>query len=362
MEASSGNEVGGGTMAEPSQAQIEAALSSRPPIFAALKAHILRARKRKREEDEMEEEEERLRLEQERKRKESAITLEEVKEDIRKWEKKLTDLKEEKHELFSQLKKVLHEDEVRRRQQVIKEQESAAAAGAVSTVVFPRIPPSPYSYAVSSSHQPLYLGGAGGTSLVYSTSSLAPSTGGAPLYIKDSHHLLPHMVRSYQRRTPSPPPPQGPYGPAASHKPPSVSATHHFSFPSSSVGLPPKSYAYPPPVISTTYSIPKGSPSPYGSIPQSRGSILSGTPGTKDPQGRRSPGRPPSQGGAPVEHPSIYATRHFQQPPPKPSTLPPHSPAYMRSLVSTGAPTSVSYHTISTSQGGRLPPTVSRYP
>ncbi|XP_059830975.1 G protein pathway suppressor 2 isoform X2 [Hypanus sabinus] len=61
--------------------------------------------------------EQKMREEQERKRKkemEERMSLEETKEQISKMELKLQSLQEEKHQLFLQLKKVLHEEEKRR--------------------------------------------------------------------------------------------------------------------------------------------------------------------------------------------------------------------------------------------------------
>eukprot|EP00061_Rhincodon_typus_P018847 g48195.t1 len=61
--------------------------------------------------------EQKMKEEQERKRKkemEERMSLEETKEQISKMELKLQNLQEEKHQLFLQLKKVLHEEEKRR--------------------------------------------------------------------------------------------------------------------------------------------------------------------------------------------------------------------------------------------------------
>jgi len=49
------------------------------------------------------------------------MTLSETKEQISTLESRLSELKEEKHQLFLQLKKVLNEDETRRRQLISKE-------------------------------------------------------------------------------------------------------------------------------------------------------------------------------------------------------------------------------------------------
>jgi len=54
-------------------------------------------------------------MEREHKKKQEALTLEETKQQIQNFETKLTQLKEEKSQLFKTLKKVLYEDEHRRR-------------------------------------------------------------------------------------------------------------------------------------------------------------------------------------------------------------------------------------------------------
>lgn len=85
-------------------------------MWKVLKAHILRERARKRQEREAEVEEERLRKEREAREQQDVMTLGETREQITQLESKLTQLKEEKHQLFLQLKKVLNEDDNRRRQ------------------------------------------------------------------------------------------------------------------------------------------------------------------------------------------------------------------------------------------------------
>lgn len=87
-------------------------------IWKVLKSHILRERARKKQEREAEVEEERLRKEREAKQRQNVMTLGETREQISQLEAKLTKLKEEKHQLFLQLKKVLNEDDNRRRQMI----------------------------------------------------------------------------------------------------------------------------------------------------------------------------------------------------------------------------------------------------
>lgn len=87
-------------------------------MWNVLKTHILRERARKKQEREAEVEEERLRKEREAREQQDVMTLGETREQIQQLETKLTQLKEEKHQLFLQLKKVLNEDDNRRRQLV----------------------------------------------------------------------------------------------------------------------------------------------------------------------------------------------------------------------------------------------------
>lgn len=87
-------------------------------MWNALKAHILRERARKRQEREQEVEEERLRKEREAREQQDVMTLGETRDQISHLETKLTQLKDEKHQLFLRLKKVLNEDDNRRRQLV----------------------------------------------------------------------------------------------------------------------------------------------------------------------------------------------------------------------------------------------------
>ncbi|XP_046876190.1 G protein pathway suppressor 2 isoform X3 [Hypomesus transpacificus] len=102
------------------------ALLERPKLTnamaRALHKHIMRERDRKRQEEEEVDKmmEQKLKEEEERKRKkemEERMSLEETKEQIMKMGEKLQGLQEEKHQLFLQLKKVLHEEEKRRRKE-----------------------------------------------------------------------------------------------------------------------------------------------------------------------------------------------------------------------------------------------------
>ena len=64
---------------------------------------------------------ERQRKEREKQQKQDSMTLSETKEQLGKLDSHLAELKDEKHQLFLQLKKVLNEDETRRRQLMNKE-------------------------------------------------------------------------------------------------------------------------------------------------------------------------------------------------------------------------------------------------
>ncbi|XP_042367925.1 G protein pathway suppressor 2 isoform X1 [Plectropomus leopardus] len=102
------------------------ALLERPKLSnamaRALHKHIMRERERKRQEEEEVDKmmEQKMKEEEERKRTkeiEERMSLEETKEQVMKMGEKLQVLQEEKHQLFLQLKKVLHEEEKRRRKE-----------------------------------------------------------------------------------------------------------------------------------------------------------------------------------------------------------------------------------------------------
>lgn len=68
---------------------------------------------------------ERIKKEEEMRKKkeqEDSLTLEQTKEQVTQLDKKLEDLKSEKHELFCQLKKVLHQEDETRKKAQLKEQ------------------------------------------------------------------------------------------------------------------------------------------------------------------------------------------------------------------------------------------------
>ncbi|KAL5020279.1 hypothetical protein ScPMuIL_003171 [Solemya velum] len=105
------------------------ALIERPKMtktmYQALKRHIMRERDRKKQEQEQDAMMEQQRKERQLKKKkeeEDNLTLGQTREQILQLDKKLEDLTQEKHILFSQLKKLLHQEEESRRRIRIKEQ------------------------------------------------------------------------------------------------------------------------------------------------------------------------------------------------------------------------------------------------
>ncbi|XP_013098721.1 serine/arginine repetitive matrix protein 1 [Stomoxys calcitrans] len=86
-------------------------------LRGALKAFILKERQRKKEEYQAKLEQDRQRKEREARERQNDMTLEETRGQITKLEQKLTELQNQKQQLFLQLKKVLNEDENRKKQQ-----------------------------------------------------------------------------------------------------------------------------------------------------------------------------------------------------------------------------------------------------
>ncbi|EZA60247.1 G protein pathway suppressor 2 isoform X2 [Ooceraea biroi] len=188
-----------------------AILGGAPPqrneqMWQGLKAHIMRERQRKKEEQEADAEEERLRKERERQQKQDVMTLGETREQIATLENELCQLKEEKHQLFLQLKKVLNEDD--RRRQLIKE--TSVCSEVLATVggypaTSPRVMHSQLFLPMQRSSSPLYKVAVG------TPTHLIPSV--SPSF----YHLDGTMKRSH---SPSPPPAASPYHSAYGYKPP----------------------------------------------------------------------------------------------------------------------------------------------
>lgn len=82
----------------------------------ALKKYIMRKRQRLKQELEQDAIEKRLKREKELKQVQDAMTLDQIKEQLSTLEKRLETLRNEKHDLFVQLKQVLNEDNTRRKQ------------------------------------------------------------------------------------------------------------------------------------------------------------------------------------------------------------------------------------------------------
>lgn len=88
-----------------------------PEMRDALRSHIIRKRQRLKQELEQDAIEKRLKREKELKQLQDAMTLDQIKEQLSVLEAKLQTLKDEKHNLFIQLKQVLNEDSTRQKQQ-----------------------------------------------------------------------------------------------------------------------------------------------------------------------------------------------------------------------------------------------------
>ncbi|KAK0089194.1 hypothetical protein PV325_008506 [Microctonus aethiopoides] len=169
-------------------------------MWQALKNHITRERQRKKQEQEADAEEERQRKERERQQKQDVMTLGETRDQISNLETELSQLKDEKHQLFLQLKKVLNEDDNRRRQ-LTKE---ASVCSDVLTAV------SNYTTGTNVGHPQLFL----------------PLPTRSPLYkvstaVTPTHTLMPNVNGPLKRaHSPSPPPPTSSYHTVYGYKPP----------------------------------------------------------------------------------------------------------------------------------------------
>ncbi|KAL3285818.1 hypothetical protein HHI36_000340 [Cryptolaemus montrouzieri] len=196
-------------------------------MWKVLKSHILRERARKKQEREAEVEEERLRKEREAREQQDVMTLGETREQISQLEAKLQQLKDEKHQLFLQLKKVLNEDDNRRRQLVKESSEMIALQGLPQGLV----------------HQQLYI-----------TPSVPRA---APVAPQQQQQGFKTCVK--RPRSPSPPPavPVSLYHQNYGYKPAPVGTTAYQSSPQKT----PQPCFYPPSDLSIYY------PQPQGTIP-----------------------------------------------------------------------------------------------
>nr|CAD7615024.1 unnamed protein product [Timema genevievae] len=149
-------------------------------MWETLKVYIIKQRQKKKQEQEADEEVERQRKERERQQKQDVMTLGETREQILQLEMRLKELKDEKHQLFLQLKKVLNEDDNRRRQLVKENNDMMSLHG--------------YPAVAISGHPQLFL------------QQSIPLAGRAPIYkVAPQHTLLPPGTLK-RSRSPSPPP------------------------------------------------------------------------------------------------------------------------------------------------------------
>ena len=166
----------------------------------ALRNHIIKERRRKQEEEGKAEEYERLKKEKEKKKMMEATSLDETKKQISQLEEKLTALKEEKHQLFLTLKKVLNEDENRKRKEISEHNSMYGAAHGA--------PVFPLTGHVAQNNPQL--------AAMY----LHPQSRQPAMYLKP-HSGLPQAVGPGQsikrQRTPSPSPPRPPASLSSAH-------------------------------------------------------------------------------------------------------------------------------------------------
>lgn len=169
-------------------------------MWEALKTHIIRERQKKKQEQEADAEVERQRKERERQQKQDVMTLGETREQISQLEVRLAQLKDEKHQLFLQLKKVLNEDDNRRRQLVKESNEMMSMHG--------------YPAVALSGHPQIFLQQNIPLATRTPIFKVAPSHG-------TQHTLLPPGALK-RSRSPSPPPPN--YHQSYGYKPGSMAA------------------------------------------------------------------------------------------------------------------------------------------
>jgi len=144
----------------------------------------MREREKKKQEEEQDAAMERLKKEREQRKKkeeEDSLTLEQTKEQISELDKKLGKLKDEKHELFSRLKKVLHEEDNSKKKQQMREQSEMLS--------LQQQYPAPH-------HAAMFMTGI---------------RGGSSKYLQPVNHVQPGLIQAGIKRSRSPsPPPQQP--------------------------------------------------------------------------------------------------------------------------------------------------------
>nr|XP_050050590.1 G protein pathway suppressor 2-like [Dermacentor andersoni] len=165
-----------------------------PAMWAALKKHIMRQREKQKQEQEADAATERVGGLRESKRRLDEMTLEEVRDQLQQEEKKLVTLKEEKHKLFVQLKKVLQEDDARKRALEKKADKMAALNHHYHQQ--PRQNAAMQRHAAAASSQHLHIQERNGAHSTYELPQAIPQNPGVM-----------HRAPLKMRLTPYPPPP-----------------------------------------------------------------------------------------------------------------------------------------------------------
>ncbi|XP_058808988.1 uncharacterized protein LOC131674371 [Phymastichus coffea] len=124
-------------------------------MYQALKTHIIKERQKKKQEQEADAETQRQIKEWETQQLQNTMTIGETRDQVLELEHELELLKKEKHQLFVQLKKVLHEDDNRRR--LIKETNVCSEPiQQVNSYVDPAAGLHPHLYLPLPTRSPLY--------------------------------------------------------------------------------------------------------------------------------------------------------------------------------------------------------------
>lgn len=275
--------------------------------YQALKRYILLEREKKKQEQEQDKAQERLRKERElrkRKEEEDSLTLEQTKEQLLQLERRLAELKQDKHGLFSELKKVLHQENEMRQRAQMKEQNEIAALQQQQQQQYPAgLQPVPGSH-----------------TSVFMQSHMVPART-KYMNVATAHPSAGVQQGIKRSRSPSSPPPQsahypghygGQYGPPGSYGG------------SGGGGLPGSIKQEPYSATSEYGKIPKTEtssyPSPYGQAPAARHSGYMPSPNQPPSsggpvQGKYAPSTapPPPQQSAFSSYPQLPAGYSYQQ-------------------------------------------------
>lgn len=284
-------------------------------MWEALKNHIIRERQKKKQEQEADAEVERQRKERERKQKQDVMTLGETRDQISQLEVRLAQLKDEKHQLFLQLKKVLNEDD-RRRQLVKESNDNMMSMHGYPTVAL-------------SGHPQLFLQqnlSVPGRPPIY---KVAPAHG-------TQHSLLPPGALK-RSRSPSPPPPN--YHQGYGYKPGTIPA-----YPQQKVDDGRRGHEYVRAVLwnkNTQYTGSQPFYAPHGPQQVAASTTVSYSPSPAQQTvytyaGPQYAQPPPGAAAAPPRDDTGKQAQHgvYLGQPPRPSLapLPPHSQAYVAPL------------------------------